>query len=116
MVVTDTLEHSSCNSSQVMEIVSFHQEKDAKQEFTLPHKRKNTKSNAMRSVSHSTKFQKTVKKKLFQLEKTIISQQADPNNSIFNSETSEENGKDSFFKFYYEKRQERSGQKSSRRQ
>lgn len=52
MVVTDTLEHSSCNSSQVMEIVSFHQEKDAKQEFTLPHKRKNTKSNAMRSVSH----------------------------------------------------------------
>ena len=49
-----------------MEVVSFLQEKDAKQESTVPDTRKNTESNAMSSVSYDItsfkKFQKTVEK------------------------------------------------------
>ena len=100
LVATDTLKPSSSDSSQVMEVVISPKEVHG-QESAVPNTGNSTKLDAVISVvkdiTSFKKFQKMVEKKLFDLEKTIISQQTNPNNHIYNIGDSDENTNFDFF-------------------
>ena len=90
-VVSDTQEVSS------EETVDSTQVEDTRQESVTPDADNNKETETMLSVLKDLdslkSFQETVEKKLFDLEKALISNQTTPsNNSVCNSGTSDENG------------------------
>ena len=94
-VVSDTQEVSS------EETVDSTQVEDTRQESVTPDADNNKETETMLSVLKDLdslkSFQETVEKKLFDLEKALISNQTTPsNNSIYNSGTGDENGTSDF--------------------
>ena len=53
-------------------------------------------SSVLNYINSMKKFKKTVEKKLFNLEKAMISQHTNPNNNIYNIGAGEESGKSDF--------------------
>ena len=93
-VVLDTLEVSS------EETVDSTQVEDTRQESVTPDADNNKETETMLSVLKDLdslkSFQETVEKRLFDLEKALISNKTTPSNSIYNNGTGDENGTSDF--------------------